>query len=131
MLRDVAAGIDELGSVDQLALSETAATQAVRCVAGLEGKRVNDIAELTEEERVEAVLLGRQLVTFIKERMTVRPVIVDPRFRGCGLLEEAEGDVLAGRTLLEIESVERTFRSGDFRQVIVYGALNYGAQMGC
>ena len=52
---------------------------------------------------------------------------VDPEFPGCGFLDACVGDVLAGVALYEIKAGERTFRSVDIRQLLVYAALNRSA----
>lgn len=53
--------------------------------------------------------------------------VVDPFFPGCGFVESARGDVRIGRSLYEVKSGDRHFRSIDFRQVLTYAALSSGA----
>lgn len=53
---------------------------------------------------------------------------VSPHFPGCGFVDESEGDLLIGNTLYEIKSADRNFRLVDFRQVLVYLALNTSAR---
>jgi hypothetical protein len=48
-----------------------------------------------------------------------------PSFRGCGILSACRADLLVRNTLVEIKSGYRSFRSQDFRQIIVYLTLNY------
>lgn len=55
-------------------------------------------------------------------------VQVFPRFPGCGFVDESQGDILVGNTLYEIKSAARTFRLVDFRQLLVYLALNISSQ---
>lgn len=50
---------------------------------------------------------------------------VDPRFDGCGFINESYGDLFSGRKLVEIKSGERRFSVADLRQVLVYLTLNY------
>ena len=52
-------------------------------------------------------------------------IICKPPFPGCGLVDPCVGDILVGATLYEFKSVDRTFRSHDFRQVLVYAALSH------
>src|SRR5579862_6297347 len=55
-------------------------------------------------------------------------VVTKPLFSGCGWLDHAEGDVLAGTMLYEIKAGERQFRSLDLRQLLCYCALNFSAK---
>jgi hypothetical protein len=48
-----------------------------------------------------------------------------PRLPGCGVVDEAEVDIVCGRRLIEVKSVQRTFRGTDFRQVLTYATLGY------
>jgi hypothetical protein len=52
---------------------------------------------------------------------------VDPEFPGCGFLDACVGDVLVAGTLYEVKAGERTFRSVDIRQLLIYAALNRSA----
>jgi hypothetical protein len=54
-----------------------------------------------------------------------RNPLIDPRFDGCGCINPATGDIYLPRTLVEIKSGERSFSVTDFRQLIVYCALNH------
>ena len=55
-------------------------------------------------------------------------VIIQPRFRGCGVLDSCYGDLLASQCLYEVKMVDRNLRGMDLRQVLVYCALNYRSQ---
>lgn len=52
-------------------------------------------------------------------------LIIRPRFKGCGFIDESEGDIIYNNTLLEIKTVERGFRSSDIRQLVTYSALEF------
>ena len=52
------------------------------------------------------------------------PLFLRPLFAGCGYIDASEGDVISDKTVYEIKTVERTFRSADIRQTIMYAALN-------
>lgn len=52
-------------------------------------------------------------------------LVIQPRFKGCGILDSCYGDLFMGKTLYEVKCVERNFRSIDIRQVLSYCALNY------
>lgn len=50
-----------------------------------------------------------------------------PKFPGCGVVDAAEGDAMAGRCLIEVKSVDRPLRGLDIRQLLVYCALDWAA----
>lgn len=52
-------------------------------------------------------------------------LIIQPRFKGCGILDSCYGDLFMNTTLYEVKCVERNLRSIDLRQVLSYCALNY------
>jgi hypothetical protein len=66
-------------------------------------------------------LVGRLVRSF---GATAASKVFGPRFAGCGLLAECEGDLLYDRDLVEVKSGDRAFRSVDVRQVLIYAALN-------
>lgn len=47
----------------------------------------------------------------------------EPGFRGCGVVSECRGDVLADDVLIEIKAGGRSFRLTDLRQLFIYFAL--------
>ena len=51
-------------------------------------------------------------------------VIFSPEFRGCGILSSCAADFITADVLVEVKSGHRTFRSSDFRQVLIYLSLN-------
>lgn len=53
---------------------------------------------------------------------------VEPKFFGCGWVNEARGDVLTDSTLFEIKAGERHFRSVDVQQLLTYCALNFATK---
>ena len=52
-------------------------------------------------------------------------LVIQPHFKGCGILDSCYGDFLMGSTLFEVKCVERNLRSIDIRQVLTYCALNH------
>lgn len=56
-----------------------------------------------------------------------RGVKLRPKFSGCGLLSECEGDLIAGNCLYEVKAGERAFRVMDLRQLLTYAALAYAS----
>jgi len=80
----------------------------------------------TEDEIREALLLAKRFSSFLQSHMDKgEELIFFPKFSGCGLIEECEGDVLAGSTLYEVKSGDRKFRLIDVKQLLVYCALNH------
>jgi hypothetical protein len=55
-------------------------------------------------------------------------VNIKPKFPGCGLLSECEGDVILGKCLYEIKAGDRPFRVADLRQLLIYSALAYAGR---
>lgn len=55
--------------------------------------------------------------------------LADPEFGpvvpGCGIVDQAIGDIVAAAELIEVKAVTRPFRSVDFRQMLTYAALFY------
>lgn len=53
--------------------------------------------------------------------------ILRPRFSGCGLLSDCEGDLIEGDCLYEVKAGDRAFRVLDLRQLLTYSALAYAS----
>lgn len=83
---------------------------------------------LTSEERLEVRSLARNLRGFvpIDDDEEIQSII-NPAFPGCGFVAPAFGDILEGKHLTEVKTVERGFRGLDFRQALTYCALGYAA----
>lgn len=78
----------------------------------------------TQQEMDEALQLARQLHSFTyNHSRDGLKVTTKPRFPGCGLMDECEGDIIIGNTLYEIKSGDRPYRSVDLRQLALYCAL--------
>lgn len=65
------------------------------------------------------LMASRLLTRYGRERL-----VFAPSFPGCGLISTCEADFLHFRTLVEVKSGHRGFRSADFRQILTYLALN-------
>lgn len=52
---------------------------------------------------------------------------VRPKFRGCGIINACEGDVISGDHLYEVKAGDRPFRVSDLRQLLTYSALAYAS----
>lgn len=73
----------------------------------------------------EIVELAKRLEDYFTCRRSERPIVVQPRFKGCGILDSCYGDLLTSECLYELKMVDRNLRSLDLRQVLIYCALNY------
>jgi hypothetical protein len=78
-----------------------------------------------EEESREVDQIFKSLSRFFSE--SKGPLVLRPVYVGCGYIGASEGDVISGRTIYEVKTVERPFRSSDVRQTIAYAALNYAS----
>jgi hypothetical protein len=82
------------------------------------------VDQLAEHEWQQANELRWRLSTFFDERRSGN-LVMFPKFKGCGLLDECAGDVLTGQTLYEVKAGGRFFRSIDLRQLLIYSMLNW------
>lgn len=81
--------------------------------------------KIGEEERKEAIWLKNNLIRFFKDIWTDKsPIIANPFFVGCGILDHSWGDIIVGDTLFEIKAVDRNFQAPDMRQLLTYVVLN-------
>ena len=80
--------------------------------------------KLTKAGLQEAQRIARRLATFFAPH---KPLTSRVGFPGCGWLDHAEGDVLSGSTLFEIKGGARTFRAVDYRQLLIYCALDFSS----
>jgi hypothetical protein len=105
-----------LSDVDLRRLSRVAMLriQAVQQTGGI-------VREVTDEEVAEAQALVQRLEEYFSNSTNV---MCEPSFKGCGILEACQGDVLASGCLYEIKAGNRPFRSEDVRQVLIYAALD-------
>jgi hypothetical protein len=72
----------------------------------------------------EAIDLSTRLETYFKD-YPFDSILIQPMFKGCGILDSCYGDILARKSLCEMKIVDRNLRSADIRQVLAYCALNY------
>ena len=79
----------------------------------------NDVDDACRKEAANLVL--RLLHYFPGTEVTT----LRPRFSGCGLISECEGDLIEGSCLYEVKAGDRAFRVGDLRQLLTYSALAY------
>jgi hypothetical protein len=84
--------------------------------------------ENTDSIITEAEALTSRMASFFFERERATELVYQPTFRGCGIISDSFGDIIAGSTLYEIKTGDRPYRSVDLRQTLVYAALNYSAR---
>lgn len=76
---------------------------------------------LTQDERRYTLEISRRLEAFFTRR--IGAIAPRPVFQGCGFVDVSEGDVMSGRVLFEVKSVDRGIRSADIYQLITYCSL--------
>lgn len=81
-------------------------------------------ASFSSEEWLEVGLLARATQRYTS---TLPEPEFSPSIPGCGVVDAAIGDVLAGSELIEIKTVTRPFRAYDFRQALTYTAMLYSS----
>ncbi|QEX20572.1 hypothetical protein FRZ61_04890 [Hypericibacter adhaerens] len=97
----------------------------VRLLAS-QGERDGDYEqELSSDEVNDAGEQVRRLGRRLGPIGPSRAITCRPRFPGCGIIDACEGDVLVDGILFEIKAGDRSFRSIDLRQLLVYLALNH------
>jgi hypothetical protein len=119
-----AASVHEGVRVDEL--PEAAITRCVESAVVYVGNEQPTVLALNGPEVNEGRELGTKLADFFQQAEK-QPVVVFPVFPGCGWLDECVGDVLAADVIFEIKAGDRSFRTIDLRQVLVYCALNSSA----
>ncbi len=79
---------------------------------------------LSEIETREFLTLYERLRAFIRKAANGKPIELNPHFPGCGILDTSAGDIYFPTTLFEVKAGDRSFRSTDIRQLLLYCALN-------
>lgn len=120
-------GKDVLTVAQDQELIKTIGDSAIERILGLRGywmTKRHFISTPTDA----AIELAKRVEDFFASRQDERPIVIQPRFKGCGVLDSCYGDILAGTKLYESKMVDRNMRSADLRQVLIYCALNYRSQ---
>jgi hypothetical protein len=81
-------------------------------------------AEFSSDEWLEIGLIARIIQRYAS---TLPEAVFSPPIPGCGVVDAATGDVLAGSELVEIKTVTRPFRTYDLRQALTYVAMLYSS----
>ncbi len=82
----------------------------------------------TNEDEKEIHDLARNLLAYF-QRHELNSVIIRPVFKGCGIVNECEGDASVINVLVEVKAVQRNFSSADMRQILVYLALMHAESL--
>lgn len=90
-------------------------------LAGVSGK---DLGPLSSDEEGETLEICYRIIYFFANVLHSQPEFF-PHFSGCGLLYASEGDIKTKTILFEVKSGQRSFRSVDLRQLIVYSAAHF------
>ena len=86
-------------------------------------------SEIVEESTRLAVNIGRFFeFASLRTNFKMGRISPSPEFRGCGWLDECQGDFLSAGVLVEVKAGERSFRGIDIRQILIYCALNFAAK---
>jgi hypothetical protein len=85
------------------------------------------MAELGPEELLDIQQQHWRLMEVFTFQYLGAVVVPEPVFKGCGIVDGCIGDLLVATTLFEIKAGERSFRSIDIRQLVLYAALNYAS----
>lgn len=114
-------------SLDDSVLSSSrvldASNAALRYIGALDHGKVS--RPLTKDELSESLQLARDLVLCFEKNEDGERVVLRPKFRGCGIVNDCEGDLIVGSVLYEVKNVDRDFRLVDIRQLLTYAALNF------
>ncbi len=113
------------------AVVEESVPEAVSYVNRVSGREdvptslsISDVDEELVREGMQLTL--RLLNTF--DTSDGGPLTLRPRFQGCGVMSETEGDLVFGHCLFEIKAGDRNFRMIDLRQLLIYAALDYASE---
>ena len=107
--------------------SETAVRSAVEFIRRFREFARTDVGYPSPAAVDEATALAERLGAFV-ERCDAGRVQVAPYFRGCGWVDECNGDLLVDSMLCEVKASEHRFRGRDLRQVLTYAALNFASR---
>jgi hypothetical protein len=118
-------GKDVLTLAEDQKLLADVASNSISRLLGLKGYWRSIKQKFPKTATEESIALAVRMEDFFSGRPKERPIVIQPRFKGCGILDSCYGDILAGSCLYESKMVERNLRSADLRQLLIYCALNY------
>jgi hypothetical protein len=102
------------------------ANDVVNYISGIDPNIAPEV--MSDAEIMEAKYWARSLRFFALHTCPQQPILMQPNFHGCGIVDPCEGDLLIGTTLWELKNVERDFRLADIKQLLTYSALNQASQ---
>jgi len=79
-------------------------------------------SKINDEELKVIKSISKRLIEQYSKKHQLK---VRPRFKGCGIIFEANGDIVYSSTLSEVKAGDRNFNIQDIRQLYVYLALNH------
>jgi hypothetical protein len=91
-------------------------------------KRPSEPLSITPKHVTEAQLIAQRLRKCFQTEMFLGSIVFNPEFRGCGIVDEATGDIYTDGTLFEVKAGDRSFRATDVRQLLTYSALNHASE---
>lgn len=104
---------------DILLLAQEAARTKIKAL----NRGAVDLGNFTSRQIMESAEISRRLSKFFRNDQDF--IMARPLFSGCGIIDHSEADIIFGKTLYEIKTVDRNFRGRDIRQLITYCALNH------
>lgn len=110
-------------------LMSMAAEAAKATICRIERIDPADIPDPSRAEEDDIFDIAERLQMFFSRVSGGQSLQVQPKFPGCGIIDTCFGDVRFGDTLYEVKAGDRTFRSMDLRQLLIYAALCKSAQM--
>jgi hypothetical protein len=120
--RPRAEGRDALTDADV----DSAFHDARRKIAVLEKIPIDQVAGLSETEVSDCTEQVKRIRVFFLSRIRDQGTVeVRPRFPGSGFIDTCEGDIYFDDVLFEVKAGQRPYKSGDFKQLLTYAALNY------
>jgi hypothetical protein len=79
-------------------------------------------SKINDEELKVIKSISKRLIEQYSKKHQLK---VRPKFKGCGIIFEANGDIVYSSTLSEVKAGDRNFNIQDIRQLYVYLALNH------
>ncbi len=104
---------------------ESVSRQSLQLAENYQGLGENELSFPTQSEQDEGLQIANRLKVYFCEYEKENKVLPAPLFRGCGFVDDCYGDLLAGNTIYEVKSGDRSFRLMDVKQILVYVALNF------
>jgi hypothetical protein len=81
--------------------------------------------DFVSEELLDIEEQRDRLMRFFFLNRSIDPLVLEPTFPGCGMIDTSKGDLIASNILYEVKAGDRLFRSIDVRQLIMYSTLNH------